>query len=224
MQEHTIIITAGGIGKRMGADLPKQFLCLAGKPILMHSIEKFYSFDKNAQLILTLPEDWIQYWKELCEQHKLSIPHEIVSGGEERFHSIQNALQKVKGKFIAIHDGVRPLVSLKTIQAAFDSAKFYGSGIPVLAVKESIREVLNENSSIALQREKYRIVQTPQVFEANLLQKAYQLSFHSKITDDASLVEEAGFGIFLVDGNEENIKITTPLDLTIGEIIIKGEE
>jgi 2-C-methyl-D-erythritol 4-phosphate cytidylyltransferase len=217
---NTIIITAGGTGKRMGSDLPKQFLNLVGKPILFHTIEQFYRYDESAQILLTLPEAWKNYWEETCFQHSFSIPHTVLIGGEERFHSIQKALEYATGDCIAVHDGVRPMVSLETIARCFESALKFGSGIPVLPMKESIREITNENNSMSVPRANYRIVQTPQVFKREILVASYQQMFHSQITDDATLVEENNFHVYLVKGNEENIKITTPLDLAMCELIL----
>jgi 2-C-methyl-D-erythritol 4-phosphate cytidylyltransferase len=214
MHENTIIITAGGIGKRMGGDIPKQFLLLGDTPILMQTIACFYTFDTHAQLLVTLPEDWKSYWKELCDKHQFTVPHTLISGGKERYHSIQLALEHATGKFVAVHDGVRPNVSQETIQRCFSAAKKTGSGIPVLEITESLRELLPDGTSKAVVRSNFRNVQTPQVFESSLLEKAYKLPFHAGITDDASLVEEAGFTISLVEGNVENIKITTRGDLT----------
>ena len=219
MSDKTIIITAGGIGKRMGGNLPKQFLNIAGKPILFHTINCFYNFDNNAQILVTLPDNWKFYWNELCEKHGFTIPHIVVSGGEERYHSIQLALVQATGKYIAVHDGVRPLVSLDTIIRSFDSASEFGTGIPVLPIKDSLRDVTN-STSVAVNRTNYRIVQTPQVFERELLLNAYSRPFHSGITDDASLVEESGVSVHLVEGNEENIKITTQLDLNFCELLV----
>jgi len=213
MHENTIIITAGGTGKRMGGDIPKQFLLLGETPILMQSIARFYTFDATAQLLVTLPEEWKTYWQELCDKHQFTIPHTLISGGKERFHSIQLALQHATGKFVAVHDGVRPNVSQETIQRCFASARNTGSGIPVLEVTESLRQLLPDGTSKAVVRSNFRSVQTPQVFERSLLETAYKSPFHIGITDDASLVEEAGFTISLVEGNVENIKITTMVDL-----------
>jgi 2-C-methyl-D-erythritol 4-phosphate cytidylyltransferase len=213
MHENTIIITAGGTGKRMGGDIPKQFLLLGETPILMQSIARFYTFDATAQLLVTLPEEWKTYWQELCDKHQFTIPHTLISGGKERFHSIQLALQHATGKFVAVHDGVRPNVSQETIQRCFASARNTGSGIPVLEVTESLRQLLPDGTSKAVVRSNFRSVQTPQVFERSLLETAYKSPFHIGITDDASLVEEAGFTISLVEGNVENIKITTRVDL-----------
>lgn len=220
--KHTIIITAGGIGKRMGGEIPKQFLLLAGKPVLMHTIERFYQFDNQAQIILTLPNEWKDYWEKLCDNLDFGISHEIIDGGKERFHSIKNALQIAHGELIGVHDGVRPLVSISTIEKCFYTAKAKGNAIPVLEVKEFLRKLEN-NHSTALVRSEYRLVQTPQVFKSDVLNKAYKQSFHSAITDDASLVESLGIQISLVEGNDSNIKITTPVDLQLAELLIKSE-
>lgn len=221
--KHTVIITAGGIGKRMGGEIPKQFLLLAGKPVLMHTIERFYQFDKHAQIILTLPNEWKDYWEELCDNLDFSISHEIIDGGKERFHSIKNALQIAHGEMIAVHDGVRPLVHISTIEKCFQTAKIKGNAIPVVEVKESLRKIENHHST-ALVRSEYRLVQTPQVFSAEILKKAYNQSFHAAITDDASLVEALGIQIHLVEGNDINIKITTPVDLQLAELLLKSEK
>ena len=219
--KRTIIITAGGIGKRMGAEIPKQFLPLHGKPILMHTIERFYEFDNQMQIILTLPEEWRDYWDECCRSVDFSISHEIIEGGKERFHSIKNALEIAHGEIIGVHDGVRPLVSLATISNCFQTAKLKGNAIPVVDVKESLRKIENHHS-IALVRSEYRLVQTPQCFEAISLKKAYQQKYHPAITDDASLVEALGIQINLVEGNDNNIKITTPVDLQLAEILMQA--
>lgn len=213
---NTFIITAGGIGKRMESDLPKQFLLLKGKPVLLRTLERFYEADPTAQIFITLPNDWIDYWNELLSKYHCQIPHEIIAGGIERYDSVNNALKKSTGTIIGVHDGVRPLVSLKTIKACIAGATQKGSGVPCLPAKESIRKITPEGSSSCIRRE-YVLVQTPQCFSAELLRKAYQLPYHSAITDDASLVEESGGIIHLVEGNEENIKITTPVDMKMAE-------
>lgn len=215
--KRTVIITAGGTGKRMGATLPKQFLLLGGEPVLFHTLRRFHTFDADAQIILSLPEDWIPYWKDLgCP-----VAHEVVSGGKERFHSIQNALRSATGDLIAVHDGVRPFPSIQTIQACFDAAEKYGSGVPVTEVKESLREISGDTSK-ALIRSQYRLVQTPQIFQSEILHKAYDQEFHSGITDDASLAEALGISIKLVPGNDENIKITTASDLLYAEAMLRN--
>jgi 2-C-methyl-D-erythritol 4-phosphate cytidylyltransferase len=219
MSQYSIIITAGGIGKRMGGTLPKQFILVEGKPILMHTLEVFHAFDSSAQIIITLPNEWVAYWKELVHERNCTIPHELVDGGTERYHSIKNALSICKGEFIAVHDGVRPLVNHQTIQNCFDAVREKGQVIPVVSVKESLR-MLFDDTSKAVPRANYCLVQTPQVFRAEVLKMAYEREFHAAITDDASLVEEAGYPITLVEGNEENIKITTQFDLKIAELSI----
>jgi len=215
----TVIITAGGIGKRMEANLPKQFLCIDGKPILMRTIQRFFDYNANIQIIVTLPNDWMKFWKELCEKHDFQISHEIVEGGKERFHSIKNALKSVKGKVVGVHDGVRPFVSIATIQSCFAEATIKGAAIPFLAMKESIREV-GIGSSRAVNRAHFITIQTPQCFQKELLVKAYEQDYHEGITDDASLVEQLGVTIQLVPGNEENCKITSPIDLKIAELFV----
>jgi 2-C-methyl-D-erythritol 4-phosphate cytidylyltransferase len=214
----SVIITAGGIGKRMGSSIPKQFIEIKGLPILMRTIQRFYAFDLSCQIIVTLPADWISFWNELIEKHDFRINHELVDGGIERYDSIKNALSFCNNELIAIHDGVRPFVSNETIQRTIDLANEKGAAIPTLPLKESLRQVKNDQS-IAVKRSEYVNVQTPQVFQKDIIEKAYSIPFHEAITDDASLVEEAGFQIFLCDGNEENIKITSPMDLRIGEIL-----
>jgi 2-C-methyl-D-erythritol 4-phosphate cytidylyltransferase len=216
----TIIITAGGIGKRMNTAVPKQFLLLNGTPILMHTIQRFFDFDAQAQLLVTLPAIWFNEWALLCEQHNFTLKHHVVEGGTERFDSIKEALKLATGEVICIHDGVRPFVSTETIQAVFDAVHHTGASIPVIEVNESLRHVL-PNSNIAVDRSKFKQVQTPQCFEASLLKKAYEKEYQPTFTDDASVVENIGVKITLVPGNAENIKITSPLDLAIGELLFK---
>lgn len=220
MSSFSIILTAGGIGKRMGGDIPKQFIALNGKPILMHTIELFHAFDPNAQLILTLPAEWKFYWSELLVKYAFSIPHQLVDGGDERYFSIKNALSFCTGEYIAVHDGVRPLVNQETLKSCFEAVKIHGQVVPVIPVNESLRQLFDDTSR-AVKRADYCLVQTPQCFEKSVLQKAYTIPFHAGITDDASLVEEAGFSIHLVHGNEENIKITTPYDFKIAGYFLK---
>jgi 2-C-methyl-D-erythritol 4-phosphate cytidylyltransferase len=218
MKTFTVIITAGGIGSRMGATIPKQFLEISGKPLLFHTLERFHKFDPSAEILLTLPLDWQSFWDELIQQHKFSVPHHVVNGGEQRYDSVRNAVVVAQGHFIAIHDGVRPFVSKETLQRCWDSVQKSNAVIPVLQVKDSIRS-LDAGKSTAVERSLYRLVQTPQCFSKELLVQAYQIPYDSSITDDASLVEKTGKEIQLVEGNEENIKITTPLDLLLAEQI-----
>ena len=219
MVNFSIIITAGGIGKRMQSNIPKQFLEVKGIPILMHTIRKFYEYDNTCQIILTLPEDWLTYWKELIVKYNFTIVHQVVSGGVERYDSIKNALQFCDSDVIGVHDGVRPLVSSETIKNCLVNVKEKGAIVPVITLKESLRKI-EQNGSCSLDRKDYVSVQTPQFFLKEILMKSYEKAFHDKITDDASLVEESGFNISLVEGNEENVKITTPFDLKINNLFI----
>ncbi len=216
------IIVAGGKGERMGTEVPKQFLELAGKPIIMHTIEKFYQTFPTIEIIIALPENQIDFWKELCCKYKFTtIPHQLVNGGETRFHSVKNALILVKKKsIVAIHDGVRPLLNSQTIKNCFLEAEKNGNAIPVVPVVESLRYV-NHKKNEAVKRSCYRLVQTPQCFSSELILKAYQQDFDVNFTDDASVVEKLGKIIHLVEGNAENIKITTAIDLIIAETLIK---
>lgn len=215
----SVIITAGGIGKRMGTDLPKQFLEIQGKPILLHCLEKFHSFDSTLEIIITLPADWMSYWTELLKTFHCEIPHRVSTGGQERFHSIQMALSQCTGDFIMVHDGVRPLVSHETIQRCIEGLAHSESVIPVLAVKDSLRALTTTGSEM-VDRNAYKLVHTPQCFKAELLKKAYQTSFQEGMTDDASVVGLIGPEPFLVKSNEENIKITTSSDLAIAAALL----
>jgi len=221
--QKAVVIVAGGSGTRMGGEIPKQFILLAGKPILMHTIERFYFFDETIDIVVVLPENQIQYWKNLCEQYSFNISHQIAFGGTERFFSVKNGLDLVASDcLVGIHDGVRPLVSYQTLALAYNMAEQNGSAIPVIDVYESIRELTEDKSmSSAKDRARYRLVQTPQVFNTNMLKAAYQQSFDSLFTDDASVFERAGYQVFLTQGNRENIKVTTPIDITIAEALIR---
>jgi 2-C-methyl-D-erythritol 4-phosphate cytidylyltransferase len=221
--QKTVIITAGGSGKRMGNDIPKQFLLLNNKPILQYSIEAFYNYDPTIQIILTLPKEWIPFWKDLSLKNQFLLNYEIVEGGKERFYSIKNALKISKGELIAIHDGVRPLVSLKIIENTFQQAFELGSSIPVIQLTDSIRKLNStslSNKSKSVLRKDFVLVQTPQTFKSNIIKHAYDQDFHEGITDDASLVEQLGHKIFMTEGEIYNIKITTPLDLKIASFFL----
>ena len=220
MSKVSVIITAGGTGKRMGSSLPKQFLQVEEKPVLMYTIELFYHFDPNFQIIITLPNEWKEYWEDLVEEHDFKIPHRVVEGGKERYDSIKNALAYCLGDYIAVHDGVRPLVSHETLAACFNKLQSANAVIPVVELKESLRKVEGENS-FALNRVDYRLVQTPQCFSKDLLIRAYDQPYSDEITDDASLVEKLGESITMVVGNDENIKITTQLDLALANLLLK---
>lgn len=216
-----VLITAGGKGVRMNAQLPKQFLTIAGKPIIIHTLEAFLHYDPFIRIILVLPHDQIHTWKELAVKHKLDTPVEIVSGGPTRFHSVKNGLSKVNNdSLVGIHDGVRPLVSKKTITDAFEMAEKLGNGIPACKISESVR-ITDYAINKPIDREKLRLIQTPQCFQSSLLKKAYEANYHESFTDDASVLEKTGARIYLSEGNRENIKITTPEDLIMAEALLK---
>ena len=216
-----VILVAGGSGIRMGSEIPKQFLELCGKPVLMHTIQVFRDFDPEIKIILVLPEDQLQFWKGLCLKHSFSLIHQIVSGGKTRFHSVKNGLSQIEGEGIVfIHDGVRPLVSRETLSRCLETAQESGNAIPVLPVTESLRK-LEGNQNISVDRSQYFSVQTPQTFRSKQILEAFQQHFDPAFTDDASVAEKAGFPIFMVEGNSENIKITTPTDLIVAEALLR---
>lgn len=221
MSDNSVIIVAGGRGLRMGEDIPKQFLPLGGLPVLMHTIECFAAFDEGIKIVLVLPEDQFAYWKALCRKNEFSVAHTLVAGGETRYQSVKNGLSQIKTDLVAVHDGVRPFVSHETIERCFHAALKHGAGIPVMQVVESIRKVEGGRSRMK-PRQAYRTIQTPQVFRTSALKKAYELPFSPDFTDDASVMEAAGYEITLVEGNNENIKITSPFDLIVAEAIMKS--
>lgn len=222
--KHTILIVAGGRGTRMGGPQPKQFLELAGRPVLMHTLEAFDRWDASARLIVVLPEDQIDTWKRLCEAHVFGRTHHVVAGGETRFHSVRNGLGAVASDgLIAVHDGVRPLVAPSVIAACFAAAADGGAAVPVVPVVESVREVDADGGSRPVDRTRLRVVQTPQVFRADVLRAAYCLPYDPRFTDDASVVEASGVAVRLVPGNRENIKLTTPMDLLLAEQLMRRE-
>ena len=220
MRKLYAIIVAGGKGMRMGKDLPKQFLPIDGTPILMHTLQAFYDYDPSLTLIVVLPSDQQAYWSKLCGDYHFTIPHVVVKGGETRFHSVKNGLSCIKGEgLVAVHDGVRPFVHCDTIARCFAAAQESGAAVPVVEVVDSLRKVEDAESK-AVSRRDYRIVQTPQVFDISLLKEAYKQPYTVDFTDDASVVEAYGRKISLVEGNRENIKITSPFDLVIAEAFL----
>lgn len=220
-----VIIVAGGKGLRMGGEIPKQFLPIGGKPVLMRTVEAFYQTDAETGIVLVLPKEQQDYWKELCRQYDFRISYTLADGGRTRFHSVQNGLQAVPEEgtdvLIAVHDGVRPFVSSQVIQASFDEAARQGAVVPVLDMVDSVRQLSADGSSMAVDRSRLKLVQTPQTFRADVLKKAYSQDFTELFTDDASVVEASGVSVALVPGNRENIKITTPFDLKIAEALLK---
>jgi len=217
------IIVAGGTGTRMGADIPKQFLLLKGEPILMHTLRIFDNFPSISEIILVLPETQIEIWTDLCKKHQFVIKHLVVMGGKTRFQSVCNGLAKVSNPnaLIAIHDGVRPLVSKKVVEKCFQDAETYGNAIPVVKPVETVR-FSDVDGSYPVDRDTVMLVQTPQVFRASIIKKCYEVSWQPSFTDDATVAEFSGEQIHLVEGNRENIKITTQQDLLIAEALLRG--
>ena len=218
MKKH-IIIVAGGKGLRMGGDIPKQFLPVCGKPVLMRTMEAFHTYDAAIHIILVLPVSQQAYWKELCQEYQFSLSHDIANGGDTRFHSVMNGLAMVEGNgLVGVHDGVRPFVSQEVIARCYEEAEVCKAVIPVIDVVETVRH-LTEEGSETVPRDRYKLVQTPQVFEVELLRRAYQQTYTDLFTDDASVVEALGEKVYLVKGNRENIKLTTPFDLKLAEML-----
>lgn len=218
MEKH-IIIVAGGKGLRMGGDIPKQFLPVCGKPVLMRTLEAFHAYDASMHLILVLPIDQQAYWKELCRKYRFELSHDIANGGNTRFHSVKNGLALVEGDgVVGVHDGVRPFVSQDVIARCYEEALVHKAVIPVIGVVETVRH-LTDNGSETVPRDQYKLVQTPQVFDVALLRRAYQQEYTELFTDDASVVEALGEKVHLVEGNRENIKLTTPFDLKLAEML-----
>ena len=218
MKKH-IIIVAGGKGLRMGGDIPKQFLPVCGKPVLMRTMEAFYAYDADIHIILVLPVSQQAYWKELCQEYQFALLHDIANGGDTRFHSVMNGLALVEGDgLVGVHDGVRPFVSQEVIARCYGEAADCKAVIPVIDVVETVRH-LTEEGSETVPRDRYKLVQTPQVFEVALLRRAYQQTYTDLFTDDASVVEALGEKVHLVQGNRENIKLTTPFDLKLAEML-----
>ena len=210
------IIVAGGKGLRMGSDVPKQFLPIEGKPILMHTIEAFRKSLDNVEIVLVLPAEQHDYWQMLCEKHNFHSPQRIANGGETRFHSVMNGLALLPNDeeaVVGVHDGVRPFVSKETILRCYEAATQGKAVVPVVPVVETVRQILPNGTSVTRPRDEYRLVQTPQTFPLALLKEAYQQPYSEAFTDDASVVEALGKEITMVEGNRENIKITTPSDL-----------
>lgn len=216
-----LIITAGGKGLRMGADIPKQFIPINGRPILMRTIEQFRKYSKELHIILVLPKDNLNYWQQLCHDYSFHEEYDIIDGGDNRFHSIQHGLNIIPDDIdgiVGVHDGVRPFPSLDVIARCFDTARTAKAVIPVIPIVETVRYI-KENKNVP--RSDYKLVQTPQCFDIRLIKKAYKQPFCDNFTDDASVVEAIGQKITMVGGNRENIKITTPFDLKVAEVLCK---
>jgi 2-C-methyl-D-erythritol 4-phosphate cytidylyltransferase len=218
------IIVGGGSGSRMKSPIPKQFLLLNGKPVIMHTIEAFYHSDLRPELILALNIDYYSYWEQLCREHNFVIPHTLVKGGNQRFDSVKNGLKAVKGNaVIAIHDAVRPIVSNHLITASFKHAELHGNAVAAVNATDSIRK-LNGKTSVALNREEIYLIQTPQTFRSDVLKKAYKQPYRIEFTDDASVVEKSGTSIELIAGDPQNIKITYQKDILLAEFYQKASQ
>ena len=220
-----VIIVAGGKGLRMGSDIPKQFLPIGGKPVLMRTLERFREYDKDLQIILVLPEAQQDYWRELCKEYGFLVEYQLANGGKTRFHSVQNGLALIPDDaegVVGVHDGVRPFPSIDVIRNCYKTAREKKAVIPVIPVVETVRHLLvhSKDKSITVPRDEYRLVQTPQTFDIQLLKAANRQPYNDGFTDDASVVESYGHEITLVEGNRENIKITTPYDMKIAEVLI----
>lgn len=218
-----IIIVAGGKGLRMGGDIPKQFLPIGGKPVLMRTIERFRAYSKNLQIILVLPEAQQDYWKQLCEEYAFDVDYMLTNGGETRFHSVQHGLALIPDDaqgVVGVHDGVRPFPSIEVIKNCYETAREKKAVIPVVPVVETLRHITDGTKP----RNEYRLVQTPQCFDIQLLKAANRQPYNDGFTDDASVVEAFGFENTLVEGNRENIKITTPYDIVVAEAIINYQQ
>jgi 2-C-methyl-D-erythritol 4-phosphate cytidylyltransferase len=217
------IIVAGGKGLRMGGELPKQFIPVEGRPVLMRTLDAFHACDASIQLILVLPHDHQPYWQELCREYQFAVPHRIADGGATRFHSVQNGLALVDelDALVAVHDGVRPFVAHEVIRRCYQEAALHGAVVPVIPVVETVRHLLDD-ASVTVDRNAYRLVQTPQTFRASVLRRAYEQTYRDAFTDDASVVEALGEAVRLVDGNRENIKLTTPYDLIVAKALVES--
>ena len=218
-----IIIVAGGKGLRMGGDIPKQFLPVGGIPVLMRTMMRFHEYSPELQIILVLPKTQQEYWNSLCRQHQFNIPYMLADGGKTRFHSVQNGLALVPDDtdgVVGVHDGVRPFVSVETIAHCYDEARQSGAVVPVIPVVETVRHLDADGVSHTVPRDEYRLVQTPQCFSIQLLKAANEQPYNDGFTDDASVVESFGHEIRLVEGNRENIKLTTPGDMKMAEMLI----
>lgn len=233
MSETGIIIVAGGSGTRMGAGTPKQFLPLAGRPILMHTVERFRTILPDARIVVVLPDTETERWKQLCDEYDFTVPHATVIGGTTRFHSVRNGLQLVSDcRYIGVHDGVRPLVTPEVVLSTLSLAQTTGAAIPATEIVDSLREIdtLSNSTTPAghtlshiVSRNRFRAVQTPQFFERNLFTKAYEQDYRTEFTDDASVVEAAGYEVALSAGDYRNIKITTPVDMIFASALLETE-
>ncbi|MEQ8425010.1 MAG: 2-C-methyl-D-erythritol 4-phosphate cytidylyltransferase [Cyclobacteriaceae bacterium] len=223
-QKEYALIVAGGKGTRIKSKLPKQFIEINGRPILLHTLDAFFRYSEDISVILVLPEEDFPIWKSICDQFNFNKPVTLQKGGETRFQSVRNGLEKIDGSgLVAIHDGVRPLVSEDIIGASFRLAAVHQSAVAAVRLKESIRMTDQDNTK-AVDRSKFRVIQTPQTFDVSLIKKAYEMKEDLSLTDDASVAERNGHLISLFEGSYDNIKITTQEDLTIAEALLTARK
>lgn len=217
-----VIIVAGGKGLRMGGEIPKQFLPIGGKPVLMRTMDRFHEYDPALKIILVLPKDQQEFWQELCQKHDFKIMHQVADGGETRFQSSKNGLALIPNEdegVVAIHDGVRPFVSTDMIERCFDAARDDFAAIPVVPVTDTLRYIDRGHGHNVL-RDHFRSVQTPQCFDISLAKQAFDQPYRETFTDDASVIESLGCQVTMVEGNRQNLKLTTPFDMMIAELLI----
>lgn len=221
MKKYAIIV-AGGKGMRMGAALPKQYLPIGGKPILMHTLSHFHVHPAGIELILVIPGHDMDFWKQLCREHNFTVPHRLVSGGATRFQSVMNGLDAIDDEdgLVAIHDGVRPFVTEEMISMGFSKALEAGSAVAVVPMKDSLRKLDGKGGSSYQNREEYRLVQTPQTFRLQKIKKAFEVEEIPQFTDDATVYEYQGWEVSLIEGDLSNIKITTPEDMAYAEWLL----
>ena len=217
------IIVAGGEGLRMGGDVPKQFQLVGGRPVLMHTLLQFRNAIADLQIILVLPREQQDYWRERCRQYEFGVEHRVADGGQTRFHSVKNGLCLIPDDeegVVGVHDGVRPFVSTDVIRRCYEKARSTKAVIPATPVVETLRHLGADGGSETVPRNEYRLVQTPQTFDIQLLKEAYRQPYCDAFTDDASVVEALGHSITIEEGNRENVKLTTPFDLQIAATLL----
>lgn len=227
MDMNYVIIVAGGKGLRMGSDIPKQFLPIGGRPVLMRTIERFHDYSSELHVIVVLPKEQQAYWQKLCVDYHFGIPHQVADGGETRFESSRNGLALIPDDatgVVAIHDGVRPFVSPQVIDRCIEAAQEDFAAIPVMPMTSTLRYVDGRHGGHNVQRSDYREVQTPQVFDIQLAKQAFRQPYQESFTDDASVVENLGCQVVMVEGNRENIKLTTPYDLAVADFLMRGQQ
>ncbi len=225
MQQQYVIILAGGTGSRMKSDIPKQFIELQGAPIIIHSLKRFINYNLNIQIIICVHKNYKSHLENILQKFNLETKNiQIVFGGDTRFQSVKNGLNLIQDldAVVGIHDSARPFVSLKTIQNCFETAAIKGNAIPCISINESLRKISN-NINSSINRNEYKIIQTPQCFLVSKIKKAFEQEYNFVFTDDATVLETIGEKIVLVEGNEENIKITSPHDLLIAKALIHEE-